>query len=695
MSKSDVLIEVGLEEMPARFLNDTQKQLEQKTKDWLTQLGLPYDQLSTYITPRRFAVKIKQIEDKQPDVEEEAKGPAKKIAVDENGNWTKAAIGFSKGQGVEVDDIYIKEVKGTEYIFVKKFVKGQQTAALLPSFKDVVLGLNFPKNMRWSNSSLRFIRPVRWILALYGDQTIPLEIATVKASNTTNGHRFLGEEIQILTPNEYEEKMKQQFVLVNPEERKQKILQGIKELETKQNWNIVVDDELLNEVTHLVEYPTVFYGSFSEEFLSVPEEALITSMKEHQRYFPVRSNTGELLPHFVAVRNGDDQYLDIVARGNEKVLNARLSDARFFFEEDQRQSIERNLEKLKRMVYQEDLGTIADKVGRVTILTEQIANLIGVNEQVKNNATRAAAIGKFDLVTNMVSEFTELQGMMGEKYALLFGENEQVARAINEQYMPRNANDQLPQSTEGAIVSIADKLDTIVGCIAVGIIPSGSQDPYALRRQALGILQIVRDQKWDLSVEALIELALQLYRNSAVETNDMKNVEKSVRDFFHMRAAFIIKEAGVEQDVIEAVLYAGIGNFAFTIEKAKVLAAKRLDPSFKAVQEALVRVWNLAEKADSTDVDESLFENDYEKALYQTYVQTASDYNQALENKDATQAIEMLAQFAAPIHAFFDHTMVMADEEKLKHNRLAILLNVASLMYKYANLSVIQWKQQA
>ncbi|WP_138415742.1 glycine--tRNA ligase subunit beta [Aquibacillus sediminis] len=694
MKTTNVLFEIGLEEMPARFLNDAQKQLEQKTRDWLTELRIPFEKIKTYVTPRRLAVVITEVAEKQHDIEEEAKGPAKKIALDEEGNWSKAAIGFTKGQGKNVEDIYFKELKGIEYAYVNKFIEGKQTKELLPAFKDVILSLTFPKNMRWSNHNLRFVRPIRWMVALNEHEIIPFEITGVPTNNESQGHRFLGEPIEISSPSTYVDQLKQQYVIVDSDERKDLILQGIKALEGRQNWKVVVDQDLLDEVSHLVEFPTVFSGAFSEEFLSVPEEALITSMKEHQRYFPVRTQDGELLPNFVAVRNGDDHHLETVSKGNEKVLKARLSDARFFYEEDQKHSIEENVNKLEKMVFQEKLGTIADKVRRTITITKKLCSLLQLDEQTTKNAVRAAEISKFDLVTNMVNEFTELQGIMGEKYAILFGENQQVAKAINEHYMPRHAGGELPETVAGSVVSIADKLDTIVGCLSVGIIPSGSQDPYALRRQALGILQIINNQAWDVNVDELFATTLEVYQHTDIETSDLKEVAESIKEFFTLRASYILKDQQVDQDVRDAVLASGIGNVAFTIAKAKQLMEKRHDSSFKPTQEALVRVLNIAAKGEDTGIDPQLFENKQEQELFDTFQTVNTTYQKCLNNHLADEALQQLTTLTSPIHEFFEHTMVMTENDNLKTNRLSLLNQIADIIYAFADLTKIQWKQQ-
>ncbi len=439
MSKQDLLLEIGLEEMPARFLNDSMVQLGEKLTGWLKEKNITHGEVKLFNTPRRLAVFVKDVAEKQDDIKEEAKGPAKKIALDADGNWTKAAIGFSKGQGADVKDLYIKEVKGTEYVFVQKFQAGQETKSLLPELSGLVTSLHFPKNMRWGNEDLRYIRPIKWIVALYGQDVIPFSITNVESGRTTQGHRFLGHEVSIELPSAYEEQLKEQHVIADPNARKQMIQSQLEAMAAENNWSIPVDEDLLDEVNHLVEYPTALYGSFESEFLSIPEEVLVTTMKEHQRYFPVKDKNGELLPHFITVRNGNSHAIENVARGNEKVLRARLSDASFFYKEDQKLNIDANVKKLENIVFHEELGSLADKVRRVTSIAEKLAGRLQADEDTLKHVKRAAEISKFDLVTHMIYEFPELQGIMGEKYARMLGEDEAVAAAVNEHYMPRSA----------------------------------------------------------------------------------------------------------------------------------------------------------------------------------------------------------------------------------------------------------------
>jgi len=689
----NVLFEIGLEELPARFIDDAEKQLYEKTAKWLTDLRISSDNIKTYSTPRRLAVLVQNMEEFQESVEEEVKGPSESIAKDSEGNWTKAAIGFTKSQGKTVDDIYFKEVNGISYIYVKKHIEGQKTFELLPEFKNIITSIQFGKNMRWSTQTMRYARPIRWLVALYGEEVVPFEVATVKTGNKTFGHRFLGNEITIQEPQQYKSLLREEYVIVDSNEREQMILDQIKNMEEKENVMIPVDKDLLNEVRNLVEYPTVFVGSFEEEYLKLPSEVLITSMKEHQRYFPVMSNENELLAKFIGVRNGDNQSISTVVKGNEKVLRARLSDAEFFYEEDQKQSIDFYLEKLQRVVFQEKLGTYSDKVNRVVSLTKEICNELHLDEITMNKAIRVAEISKFDLMTNMVDEFTELQGIIGEKYATIFGEDEEIAKAIREHYLPKQANGNLPETQIGSIVSIADKLDTIVGCILIGLVPTGSQDPYGLRRQATGILRILSDKKWNISLESLLEIAKSTYKNTEIEIHDKAEVTNTLKEFFQHRASYLLKENNVESDVIQAVTDNGIGVYVFTEKKARVLSEKRNDPNFKSIEEALVRVLNLAGKTENMNIDTKLFETESEKVLFETYQNIVTDYNHALNNFDADGALLQLSHLSNPIHDFFDNNMVMADDDNVRNNRLALVNHIANMIKNYAELTLIEWKQ--
>ncbi|MBY7143357.1 glycine--tRNA ligase subunit beta [Virgibacillus sp. NKC19-3] len=689
----DALFEIGLEELPARFIDDAEDQLAERTKNWLEEERVSYGSITTFSTPRRLAVNIQDMAEEQTTIEEEAKGPALNIAKDEEGKWSKAALGFTKGQGKTVEDIYTKEVNGTSYIFVKKHIEGKKTTDLLPEFKAIITSIQFGKNMRWAEETLRYARPIRWLVALFGETVIPFEIAQVKTGNKTFGHRFLGGTITLKKPSEYQSALRKNFVLVDTNEREQLILDGIKRLEEKENVQIPVDQELLDEVRNLVEYPTVFIGSYDQKFLQLPSEVLITSMKEHQRYFPVKSKDNDLLPYFVGVRNGDDHELETVIRGNEKVLRARLSDAQFFYEEDQKHSIDSYLEKLKRVVFQEKLGTISDKVKRVVHLTTKLADLLNIDEKARDIAVRAAEISKFDLMTNMVNEFTGLQGVIGEKYALHYGEDKNVSKAIREHYLPKQANGELPESLAGSIVSVADKLDTIVGCIAVGLIPTGSADPYGLRRQATGVLRILKDNKWNVSFERLLDITQNLYQLMDIDQEDSEKVKDNLHEFFQLRTAYLLNEVHIEQDIVHAVLNREIGVVHYTFSKANVLTAKRNDDQFKHIQEALVRVLKLSTNSNQSDIYPAFFETTTERTLFEMYQSVCGNYHEAKQEMKADCALAKLGELADPIHHFFEYNMVMAEDKQLRENRLALINKIAYLITDYADLSAVEWKQ--
>ncbi|SDI94767.1 glycine--tRNA ligase subunit beta [Salimicrobium halophilum] len=686
------LFEIGLEELPARFIDDAEKQLEEKTAAWLQKNRLPSEQLTVFSTPRRLAVLIDGLPEKQPDIEEKAKGPAKHIALTEDGEWSKAAIGFTKGQGKNVDDIYFEEIKGVEYVHVDKYIEGVSTEAILQEFKDVILSLTFPKNMRWGNRSLKYVRPIRWLVALFEEAVIPFEIEGVETGAGTKGHRFLGEEIILSHAGTYESALKGQYVMVDRSKRMEDIKQQLVDFQQSKGWDIHEDEELLMEVTDLVEYPTVFSGSFDESFLKVPDEALITSMKEHQRYFPVHQGDA-LLPYFVGVRNGDDQHLRNVARGNEKVLRARLSDAQFFYEEDQKVSIEARLEKLQTIVYQEDLGTLADKVARVEDIALLLSDELSVSAEEREHVERAAHISKFDLVTQMVDEFTNLQGIMGEKYAKIFGESDAVAAAMREQYMPKQAGSASPETKVGSILSVADKLDTIVGTIAIGNLPSGSQDPYGLRRQALGILQIVGEHDWEIDVTSLLDLVIDYYKQKGLGTVSEEQRRADIHDFFDARAAYLLRKEDVESDIVEAVLVSGVGHYPVTRQKAILLSKKRNDSDFREVHESFGRVLNMAGKAESSTVDSSLFEKEEETRLHDVHLDMEKEFRNYLATAQVEKALETLTLLAAPIHEFFDNIMVMTEDSEVRANRLALLKSIADTLYVFADFHAVQWKQ--
>ena len=689
------LMEIGLEEIPAHVVTPSAAQLVEKTEKFLKEQRMDFDEVQTYSTPRRLTVKVTGLADKQPDIQEEAKGPAKKIAYDKDGNWSKAAQGFARGQGVSVDDIFFKELKGTEYVYVKKFIEGKAAADVMQGMRDVAMDLKFPTMMRWGTNDFQYVRPIRWIVAMLDDQVIPFKILNIESGNVSQGHRFLGKPVELKSADDYVEALRSEKVIVDAAERKSMIRDQINDLAQKNNWKIVIDEDLLEEVNNLVEYPTVFAGSFDEKYLSVPDQVLITSMKDHQRFFYVTDQNGKLLPNFVSVRNGNTEYLENVVQGNEKVLTARLEDAKFFYEEDQKQSIADYVERLKKVMFHDKIGTIYEKMARVRLLAAQIGKFVGLNDQELANLDRAAQIYKFDLVTGMVGEFAELQGVMGEIYARLQGENDNVAAAIREEYMPTSAEGELPATKVGAVLSIADKIDSIQAFFAAGMIPSGSNDPYALRRQALGIVRIALARNWKLSVPMMLKFV----ENAMNERPDLyKNImpgdeQKDMQQFIIDRLAQIMNgDKQLRHDVLDTVVANPENAFVDIEEAAKILGKHLEDDDFKETIEALTRVGRMAKKAPNFEDDAvlkaELFENESEKKLAEAVKKVATAFEQA----DLEEKFNQLASLKDPITDYFDSTMIMAKDEDVKQNRLLQLKQIADLTKDFGELDNLNVK---
>ena len=688
----DLLLEIGLEEMPAHVVTPSRIQLEEKVIKFLDEHHLDYETVQSFATPRRLAVKVTAIPEKQADVEEEVKGPAKKIALDAEGNWSKAAQGFVRGQGVTTEDIVFKELNGVEYVYVTKFTKGQSAKEVLTKLNDVITSLTFPVTMHWANYDFEYIRPIHWIVALLDDEVIPFKVLDVTTGQTSRGHRFLGDDVTFQHANEYEVKLKEQFVVVQPNERKQMIVDQANALAAEKNWQLALDEELLEEVTNLVEYPTAFVGSFDEKYLSVPDEVLVTSMKEHQRYFEVRNDQGLLMPHFIAVRNGDNVHLENVIKGNEKVLIARLEDAEFFYNEDKKLTIEACVEKLKNVTFHEKIGSIYEKMQRVALIAQIIGRKVGLSEEELEDLKRASEIYKFDLVTNMVGEFPELQGIMGEKYALLQGEKPAVATAIREHYLPTSSEGELPETAIGAVLALADKLDSVFSFFSVGMIPTGSNDPYALRRQTYGVIRIIEDKGWTFPLVQLqteVDEAL----NQDVEKYGvlLNEGQAEVVEFVKARLRQLLMTKNVRHDIIDAVVSAEQADLSKLFASANILKSRFEDQDFKPSMEALTRVINLAKKGQELlgdteeGIDPSLFENKAEKELYQA----VNDLSEAFATRTIAENYEALVNLRPLIDAYFNETMVMVEDEKVKQNRLKQLMQIAKMALSIASLDLL------
>ncbi|EGO9022587.1 glycine--tRNA ligase subunit beta [Enterococcus faecalis] len=688
----DLLLEIGLEEMPAHVVTPSRIQLEEKVIKFLDEHHLDYETVQSFATPRRLAVKVTAIPEKQADVEEEVKGPAKKIALDAEGNWSKAAQGFVRGQGVTTEDIVFKELNGVEYVYVTKFTKGQSAKEVLTKLNDVITSLTFPVTMHWANYDFEYIRPIHWIVALLDDEVIPFKVLDVTTGQTSRGHRFLGDDVTFQHANEYEAKLKEQFVVVQPNERKQMIVDQANALAAEKNWQLALDEELLEEVTNLVEYPTAFVGSFDEKYLSVPDEVLVTSMKEHQRYFDVRNDQGLLMPHFIAVRNGDNVHLENVIKGNEKVLIARLEDAEFFYNEDKKLTIEACVEKLKNVTFHEKIGSIYEKMQRVALIAQIIGRKVGLSEDELEDLKRASEIYKFDLVTNMVGEFPELQGIMGEKYALLQGEKPAVATAIREHYLPTSSEGELPETAIGAVLALADKLDSVFSFFSVGMIPTGSNDPYALRRQTYGVIRIIEDKGWTFP---LVQLQTEVDEavNQDVEKYGvlLNEGQAEVVEFVKARLRQLLMTKNVRHDIIDAVVSAEQADLSKLFASANILKSRFEDQDFKPSMEALTRVINLAKKGQELlgdteeGIDPSLFENKAEKELYQA----VNDLSEAFATRTIAENYETLVNLRPLIDAYFNETMVMVEDEKVKQNRLKQLMQIAKMALSIASLDLL------
>lgn len=688
----DLLLEIGLEEMPAHVVTPSRIQLEEKVIKFLDEHHLDYETVQSFATPRRLAVKVTAIPEKQADVEEEVKGPAKKIALDAEGNWSKAAQGFVRGQGVTTEDIVFKELNGVEYVYVTKFTKGQSAKEVLTKLNDVITSLTFPVTMHWANYDFEYIRPIHWIVALLDDEVIPFKVLDVTTGQTSRGHRFLGDDVTFQHANEYEAKLKERFVVVQPNERKQMIVDQANALAAEKKWQLALDEELLEEVTNLVEYPTAFVGSFDEKYLSVPDEVLVTSMKEHQRYFEVRNDQGLLMPHFIAVRNGDNVHLENVIKGNEKVLIARLEDAEFFYNEDKKLTIEACVEKLKNVTFHEKIGSIYEKMQRVALIAQIIGRKVGLSEEELEDLKRASEIYKFDLVTNMVGEFPELQGIMGEKYALLQGEKPSVATAIREHYLPTSSEGELPETAIGAVLALADKLDSVFSFFSVGMIPTGSNDPYALRRQTYGVIRIIEDKGWTFP---LVQLQTEVDEavNQDVEKYGvlLNEGQAEVVEFVKARLRQLLMTKNVRHDIIDAVVSAEQADLSKLFASANILKSRFEDQDFKPSMEALTRVINLAKKGQELlgdaeeGIDPSLFENKAEKELYQA----VNDLSEAFATRTIAENYEALVNLRPLIDAYFNETMVMVEDEKVKQNRLKQLMKIAKMALSIASLELL------
>ena len=680
----DLLFEIGAEEIPAGFMPNILGQLKQLAETKLNDAHLPFESIATYGTPRRLALIVKGLADTSAEISERHKGPSASIAYDADGNATKAAIGFARGKGLDVADLVVED----GYIYAETKTAGVPAkdivTAMLP---QLITGLNFPKSMHWGNLDAKFVRPVRWLVALLDEEVIPVEFATVKSGNVTRGHRFLGaDEITIKNAASYVETLKENFVMVDQDARRELISKQLHDIAASKNASIVWDDDLLEEINYLVEWPTALCGGFEESYLALPDAAIITPMKDHQRYFPLVDQDGKLLPMFLTVRNGSDHSIEVVQAGNERVLRARLDDAKFFFNEDRKKPLIDRQDGLTKIVFQEGLGNLADKTERLLKLGRVFGEECGLHEDAAVVLERATELAKTDLTTGMVTEFTELQGVMGKEYALLDGESEEVAEAIFEQYLPRFAGDVLPQTEAGKVLSIIDKVDNIVATFSRGLIPTGSQDPYALRRQTIGILNILLGSEWNISLRPIFKASMELLNVAADKQEELLN---QVEEFFTLRLKNIFLDREVPHHVIDLLLSNNELSVADAEGLVNALLANRIDENVELVQ-AYTRMYNLVKDVEYTGVNSDLLKEDAEKALFEAASKASEASLVAWEANDYTAVVAVPATLVPAINKFFEDVMVMDKDEAIKANRLQLVRLAYSVMAIIGDISALK-----
>lgn len=680
----DLLFEIGAEEIPAGFMPNILGQLKQLAETKLNDAHLPFESIATYGTPRRLALIVKGLADASAEISERHKGPSASIAYDADGNATKAAIGFARGKGLDVADLVVED----GYIYAETKTAGVPAKDIVTDMlPQLITGLNFPKSMHWGNLDAKFVRPVRWLVALLDEEVIPVEFATVKSGNVTRGHRFLGaDEITIKNAASYVDTLKENFVMVDQDARRELISKQLHDIADSKNASIVWDDDLLEEINYLVEWPTALCGGFEESYLALPDAAIITPMKDHQRYFPLVDQDGKLLPMFLTVRNGSDHSIEVVQAGNERVLRARLDDAKFFFNEDRKKPLIDRQDGLTKIVFQEGLGNLADKTERLLKLGRVFGEECGLHEDAAVVLERATELAKTDLTTGMVTEFTELQGVMGKEYALLDGESEEVAEAIFEQYLPRFAGDVLPQTEAGKVLSIIDKVDNIVATFSRGLIPTGSQDPYALRRQTIGILNILFGSEWNISLRPIFKASMELLNVPAEKQDELLG---QVEEFFTLRLKNIFLDREVPHHVIDLLLSNNELSVADAEGLVNALLANRIDENVELVQ-AYTRMYNLVKDVEYTGVNSDLLKEDAEKALFEAASKASEESLAAWEANDYAAVVAIPATLVPAINKFFEDVMVMDKDEAIKANRLQLVRLAYSVMAIIGDISALK-----
>ncbi len=683
----ELVFEIGTEEIPSGYMTSALRDLEAEACRLFQEERIAFSGVRTLGTPRRLALYVERLEETQSDRVREVVGPAKAVAYDQEGHPTKAALGFARAQGLPVEKLQVRALDRGEYVVAAIEERGAHLDELLPILLPrLVASLSFPKFMRWGQGSFRFVRPIRWLLALYGGRMIPFEIDGVKSGNKTYGHRFLSRgQIRVRSFQDYMEKLEERYVIVDQSRRRDLVVKLAEEAAAKVGGKPVLDDDLVEGVTYLVEYPNVVCGGFELEYLSLPRDVIMTPMRKHQRYFPVVDHAGQLLPHFVAISNMKAKEMDVIRVGNERVLRARLKDADFFFKEDRKIPLPERVPKLRGIIFQDRLGTLFDKVERLQELVIYMAEKVA--PKLVHDARRAVQLCKADLVTTMVKEFPNLQGVMGREYARLSGEAPVVAQAIEEHYLPRFSGDRLPESMVGAIVGLADRIDSICGCFGIGLIPSGSEDPYALRRLGQGTVQILLSTGIDLRLSEPIVKSLELFGDRL--TRPKERAAQEVMEFLAARLHLILTERGIPGDLVDAVLSVDAERVPGAGKRAEALAAFRQEPDFGELAVAFKRVINILPRGFSKPVDPNRFVTSAERALHGEAANLRADTEHLVRAGDYFRALQRIAAIRPIVDMFFEEVLVMADDRDLQENRLAILKEVADLFSGIADFSKV------
>jgi glycyl-tRNA synthetase beta chain len=682
-----LLFEIGTEEIPASYIQPALAFLEQAAQSKLRELGLSFGWVRSAGTPRRLTLAVDEVQEEQPTRLQEHIGPAKQAAFDADGQLTKAALGFARSKGVAVEDLQVIATPKGEYLMAVEEIKGKAAAELLPGLLEELLrAIPFPKSMRWADSKLAFARPVQWLLALYGDAVLSVAVEDLRGGSTTLGHRFLSPEpVSVRNFEDYLSKLAEKSVIVEIDKRRELVVEEVRKAVREQagaEAMPLLDEGLLDIVTNLVEKPHGVCGSFDQKFLALPAEVLITSMREHQKYFPVADQSGRLLPYFVAVNNNVIADRELAVSGHQRVLRARLEDALFFFREDTKKPLASRIEGLAGIVFQHKLGTMTEKSGRIAALTAWLADRLAPD--LKADALRAAELAKADLLTAMVGEFPTLQGIIGRAYALLDGEKPAVADAVREHYLPVRAGGELPQSLIGAMVGIADRIDTIIGCFAIGERPTGSKDAFGQRRLALGLINIIRSLNLQLSLQELAAAALAGYAGKIEAKAD--TLAEAVT-FIRLRFENDLTAAGKSQAAVEAATSVVFDDLTDCIARIEALEAMRGSETFAVLAGSFKRIANIIKDNQETAVDESLLAEAVEKELHSVCKTVAAQANPLLAQRDYAAALNAMLAMKEPVDRFFEQVMVMDENPAVRRNRLNLLTALAALVRQVGDIS--------